>query len=115
MAALNPYRLRGPTCLSFSGGRTSAFMLFMVLASNAPEDVAKWLVICFANTVLGRRLARACGPAVSEQAPKKSGRPALPPGEKLKPVPVRLNDAQKAKLVRLGHQRLRDWLGRVKE
>jgi hypothetical protein len=31
------------------------------------------------------------------------------------PVPVRLTDAQKAKLARIGHQRLRDWLDRVKE
>ncbi len=46
---------------------------------------------------------------------KKTGRPALPPDEKLKPVPVRLNDTQKAKLARIGHQRLRDWLDRVKE
>ena len=52
---------------------------------------------------------------MSEQAPKKTGRPALPPEEKLKPVPVRLNDVQKAKLARIGHQRLRDWLDRVKE
>ena len=52
---------------------------------------------------------------MSEQALKKTGRPALPPGKKLKPVPVRLNDAQKAKLARIGHQRLRDWIDRVKE
>jgi hypothetical protein len=51
----------------------------------------------------------------AENEPKKTGRPALPPGEKLKPVPVRLNDAQKAKLARIGHQRLRDWIYRVKE
>jgi hypothetical protein len=47
--------------------------------------------------------------------PKTTGRPALPPEEKLRPVPVRLNDAQKAKLQRIGHQRLRDWIDRVKE
>lgn len=53
---------------------------------------------------------------MSDQAePKKTGRPAKAPGEKLKPVPVRLNDQQKAKLARIGHQRLRDWLDRVKE
>ena len=53
---------------------------------------------------------------MSDQAePKKTGRPAKVPGEKLNPVPVRLNDAQKAKLTRIGHQRLRDWLDRVKE
>ena len=52
---------------------------------------------------------------MSDQAePKKTGRPALPPGEKLVVVPVRLTEAQKAKLQRIGVQRLRDWLDRVK-
>ncbi len=46
---------------------------------------------------------------------RKQGRPALPPGEKLVVVPVRLTDAQKAKLQRIGVQRLRDWLDRAKE
>ena len=45
----------------------------------------------------------------------KRGRPALPPGEKLVVVPVRLTEAQKAKLQRIGVQRLRDWLDRTKE
>lgn len=48
-------------------------------------------------------------------AAKKPGRPALPPAEKLVVVPVRLTEAQKAKLQRIGPQRLRDWLDRVKE
>lgn len=52
---------------------------------------------------------------MTKAEPKKTGRPALPQADKLKPVPVRLNDAQKAKLTRIGHQRLRDWLDRVKE
>ena len=53
---------------------------------------------------------------MSEQAAKKQpGRPALPPGEKLVVVPVRLTEAQKAKLQRIGVQRLRDWLDRVRE
>ena len=39
---------------------------------------------------------------------RKPGRPALPPGEKLVVVPVRLTEAQKAKLQRIGVQRLRD-------
>ena len=43
------------------------------------------------------------------------GRPALPPGEKLVVVPVRLTEAQKAKLQRIGVQRLRDWLDIAKE
>ena len=46
---------------------------------------------------------------------RKPGRPALPPGEKLVVVPVRLTEAQKAKLQRIGAQRLRDWLNRTKE
>lgn len=53
---------------------------------------------------------------MSEAAnPKKTGRPAKPPGEKLIPVPVRLTPAQRDKLQRIGPQRLRDWLDRVKE
>jgi hypothetical protein len=47
--------------------------------------------------------------------PKPIGRPALPDSEKLKVVPVRLNDSQKAKLTRIGHQRLREWLDTVQE
>lgn len=46
---------------------------------------------------------------------RKPGRPALPPGEKLVVVPVRLTEAQKAKLQRIGVQRLRDWLDKAKE
>ena len=40
---------------------------------------------------------------MSDQAePKKTGRPSLPPGEKLIPVPVRLTPAQRDKL----HERI---------
>jgi 3'-phosphoadenosine 5'-phosphosulfate sulfotransferase (PAPS reductase)/FAD synthetase len=46
----DPFKLTGPTCLSFSGGRTSAYMLWRVLQSNTAEDIAKWLIVCFANT-----------------------------------------------------------------
>ena len=46
---------------------------------------------------------------------RKPGRPSLPPGEKLVVVPVRLTEQQKAKLQRIGVQRLRDWLDRVRE
>lgn len=46
----NPFKLTGPTCLSFSGGRTSAYMLWMVILSNSSEDIARWLIVCFANT-----------------------------------------------------------------
>ena len=48
-------------------------------------------------------------------AKNKGGRPALPPSEKLVVVPVRLTEAQKAKLQRIGVQRLRDWLDKAKE
>lgn len=44
---MNPYRLRGKTVLSFSGGRTSAYMLRQVLDHN--EDLSDLLVL-FANT-----------------------------------------------------------------
>lgn len=46
---------------------------------------------------------------------KKTGRPAKAPEDKLIPVPVRLTPAQRDKLQRIGPQRLRDWLDRVKE
>jgi len=44
----DPFRITEPTCISFSGGRTSAYMLWRVLQSNSglPDDA----VICFANT-----------------------------------------------------------------
>ena len=45
----DPFKTSGPTCISFSGGRTSAYMLWRVLQSNGgklPGDV----IVCFANT-----------------------------------------------------------------
>ena len=51
----------------------------------------------------------------AEKAAKKPGRPALPPGERMVVVPIRLTPEQKAKLQRIGPQRLRDWLDRVKD
>ena len=44
----DPFKITGPTCISFSGGRTSAYMLWRVLQSNGglPSDA----VVCFANT-----------------------------------------------------------------
>lgn len=45
----DPFKITGPTCISFSGGRTSAYMLWRVLQSHGgklPADA----VVCFANT-----------------------------------------------------------------
>lgn len=45
----DPFRIEGPACISFSGGRTSAYMVRRVLdayGGKLPEDV----VVCFANT-----------------------------------------------------------------
>jgi 3'-phosphoadenosine 5'-phosphosulfate sulfotransferase (PAPS reductase)/FAD synthetase len=45
----NPFEILEPTCISFSGGRTSAYMLWRVLQAHdmsLPEDA----VVCFANT-----------------------------------------------------------------
>jgi len=45
----NPFKITGPTCISFSGGRTSAFMLYKVLEAydmSLPDDVK----VLFANT-----------------------------------------------------------------
>jgi 3'-phosphoadenosine 5'-phosphosulfate sulfotransferase (PAPS reductase)/FAD synthetase len=46
---MNPYLITEPTCISFSGGRTSAYMLYKVLQAGGgklPEEA----IVCFANT-----------------------------------------------------------------
>ena len=69
----DPFKIDGPTCLSFSGGRTSAFMLRMVLLHNSAEDLARWLVVCFANTGKEEeatlRFVRACSERWVSQSP----------------------------------------------
>lgn len=45
---MNPYLIKEPTVINFSGGRTSAYMLYKVLeANNGLPDIAK---VVFANT-----------------------------------------------------------------
>jgi len=46
--SFDPFKIAEPTCISFSGGRTSAYMLWRVLQSNGglPAEA----VVCFANT-----------------------------------------------------------------
>jgi 3'-phosphoadenosine 5'-phosphosulfate sulfotransferase (PAPS reductase)/FAD synthetase len=45
----NPYQIDSPTCISFSGGRTSAFMLYKVLEAHQ-MSLPPEAMVCFANT-----------------------------------------------------------------
>jgi len=44
----DPFKITEPTCISFSGGRTSAYMLWRVLQSN--NGLPAEAIVCFANT-----------------------------------------------------------------
>lgn len=46
----DPFKIDGPTCLAFSAGRSSAYLLWRVLQANSPEDIGRWLVVVFCNT-----------------------------------------------------------------
>jgi 3'-phosphoadenosine 5'-phosphosulfate sulfotransferase (PAPS reductase)/FAD synthetase len=45
----DPFKITGPTCISFSGGRTSAYMLWQVLQAHK-GGLPPEAVVCFANT-----------------------------------------------------------------
>lgn len=45
---MNPFLIDSPTCISFSGGRTSAYMLWRVLEANG--GLPSQAIVCFANT-----------------------------------------------------------------
>jgi len=44
---VNPYKITEPTCISFSGGRTSAYMLKQFIDANETQEN---MAVCFANT-----------------------------------------------------------------
>ena len=46
---MNPYLITEPTCISFSGGRTSAYMLYQVLQAHGGK-MPDQAIVCFANT-----------------------------------------------------------------
>jgi 3'-phosphoadenosine 5'-phosphosulfate sulfotransferase (PAPS reductase)/FAD synthetase len=46
----NPFKIDGPTCLSFSGGSTSGYMLWRTLQANDRAMIDKHLRVAFANT-----------------------------------------------------------------
>lgn len=44
----DPFIIDSPTCISFSGGRTSAYMLWRIIQSN--NGIPEGTIVCFANT-----------------------------------------------------------------
>jgi len=46
---MNPFKITEPTCISFSGGRTSAYMLYKVLEAGGGQLPSEAIVV-FANT-----------------------------------------------------------------
>ena len=46
---IDPFKITEPTCISFSGGRTSAYMLWRVLQSGGGQLPCQ-AIVCFANT-----------------------------------------------------------------
>lgn len=61
---IDPFRITGPTCISFSGGRTSAYMLWRVLQAH-DMSLPPEAKVCFANTgkedEASLRFVRDCG------------------------------------------------------
>jgi 3'-phosphoadenosine 5'-phosphosulfate sulfotransferase (PAPS reductase)/FAD synthetase len=45
---MNPYIINEPTCISFSGGRTSGYMLYKIIEAN--DGLPKDAYVCYANT-----------------------------------------------------------------
>ena len=46
---MNPFLIKEPTCISFSGGRTSGYMLWRILQAHQ-MSLPKEAIVCFANT-----------------------------------------------------------------
>jgi 3'-phosphoadenosine 5'-phosphosulfate sulfotransferase (PAPS reductase)/FAD synthetase len=84
MTPSNPYRIEGPALISFSGGRTSGFMLWQILQAHGGE-LPQNVHVTFANTGKEReetlRFVHECGVRWGvnikwlEWRPKKRGAP----------------------------------------